>query len=147
MMRYLTRASAISLLAAVGCAVGADHAVETSLNESFQLRVGESALVQPENIEVSFVAVTSDSRCGKGETCIWAGDGVVQINVQVNGVDLGYHEVHSNEREGNAASFGEFNIRLVSLLPPAIAGTAIRQEEYVAVLRLARGFAGNDGVY
>lgn len=145
-MRKLSSASVISLLTAVGCAIGADNAVETSLDESFQLRVGESALVQPENIELNFLAVASDSRCGKGESCIWAGDGVVQISVQVNGVDLGQHEVHSNEREGSAASFGEFHVRLVSLLPPAVAGTTIRQDEYVAVLRIARGYAGNDGL-
>jgi len=146
-MRYLTAVSAISLLFAVGCAVATSNKIEVSLDESFQLKVGESALISPENIAVTFLAVTADSRCGKGETCIWAGDGVVQISVHLNGVDLGKYEVHSNPREGSAASFDKFNIRLVSLLPPADAGTVIAQDEYVAVLRVGRGFAGNDGVY
>lgn len=146
-IRYLSLVSAISLLLAVGCADGADDAIETMLDESFQLKVGESAVVLPENVKVTFLAVTSDSRCGKGETCVWAGDGVVQVSVQENGINLGQYEIHANEREGSTASFGDFNIHLISLLPPAVSGRVIQQDEYVAVMRIARGFAGNNGVF
>lgn len=147
MMRCVSVVSAFCLILAVGCAVATDQEIEASLDETFELAVGDSALISPENIAVTFLAVTADSRCGKGDTCVWAGDGVVQIRVQVNGIDQGKYEVHSNPREGSAASFDSFNIRLVSLLPQAVAGTVIAQDEYVAVLRIARGFAGNDGVH
>jgi len=67
--RFFTVA-ATGIFLAAACVVGADAVIETSLEANFQLHVGETAIVLPENIQVSLLAVSSDSRCGKGETCI-----------------------------------------------------------------------------
>lgn len=144
---HLYATAAISIVLAAGCANGADAPIETSLDAPFQIHIGESALVLPENIEVTLLEVYADSRCGKGETCVWAGDAALRVNVGIKGEESGQYELHTNEREGATASFGEYHIRLVELLPPAISGKTIPADEYVAVMRVARGFAENSGIY
>jgi hypothetical protein len=139
--------AAIGIALAAGCANGADAPIETSLDTDFQLHIGETAIILPENIEVSFLEVYADSRCGKGETCVWAGDAALRVNVRINGEESGQYELHSNEREGATASFGEYHIRLLELLPPAISGRAIPPDRYVAVLKIGQGFVGDKNIY
>jgi hypothetical protein len=125
----------------------ADNTVEATLEADFQLRVGQSALVSSENIAVEFTAVTSDSRCGKGEVCIWEGDATVRIWLQVNGGIREECELHTASREPDAANFGDYSIRLVALIPPPISGRVIEANEYVAKLRVIRGSFGEQNVY
>lgn len=139
-------ASAAVVFLATGCAVGVDASVDTSMDANFSLRIGETARVQAEQIEITFLAVTSDSRCGKGEVCVWAGDAELRIAARIRDKDFGEYTLHTNEREGSVASFGAFHVQLLALAPPAIAGRVIAPDEYVANLRIARGYAGNDGV-
>lgn len=138
---------ATSLMLTLGCTASADNTVDATLAIDFQLRVNQSARVSSENIAVGFTAVTSDSRCGKGEVCIWEGDATVRIWLQVNGGEKEERELHTASREPNAASFGGYSIRLVALFPPPISGRAIGPNEYVANLRLNRGYSGEEGVY
>jgi hypothetical protein len=138
---------ATGLMLTIGCTASADNTVEATLEIDFQLQVGQSARVSSENIAVGFTAVTSDSRCGKGEVCIWEGDATVRIWLQVNGGEKEERELHTASREPSAASFGGYSIRLVALFPPPISGRAIGPNEYVANLRLIRGSSGEQGVY
>jgi len=140
-------ASAVVVFLAAGCAVGAGRIVDASVGTDFSLRPGETARAPAEEIEISFLAVTSDSRCGKGDTCVWAGDAELQISVRIRGKNFGEYMLHTNERRGSVASFDTFHVRLLSLAPPAIAGKAIKPDEYVANLRIARGTGGNDAVF
>jgi len=138
---------AMGLMLTIGCTASADSTIETTLEMDFQLRVGQSAHVSSENIAVGFTAVTSDSRCGKGEVCVWEGDAAVRIWMQINGGEKEERELHTGSGEPNTASFGGYSIRLVALFPPPISGRAIVPNEYVASLRLTRGYAGENGVY
>lgn len=140
MMKPQICTTVMAIVLAAGCAVGADTRVEASLDANFTLRVGETARVSTEEIEITFLSVNSDSRCAKGETCIWEGDAELQISVSIRGKDFGEYTLHTNEREGWVASFGAFHVRLLSLSPAAI-------ERYVASMRVAKGYAGNDGIH
>ena len=145
-----TRSAALAIACTMlnaSCAASADTRTEAELDAQFRLTPGQSAFVLPEQIEVRFVSVTADSRCGKGETCVWEGDATVQVTVARNGADIGRFELHTAARMGNTASFDGYHVRLVALMPPAISGRAIAADQYVAVLQIARGYAGNDGLY
>jgi len=135
------------LMLAVGCTASAENTVDATLETDFQIRVGQSALVSSENITVGFTAVTSDSRCGKGEVCIWEGDAAVRVWLEVNGGQREERELHTASREANAANFGDYNVRLVALLPPPLSGRAIAANDYVATMRVMRGYAAVNGVY
>jgi len=138
---------AIVLMLAACCTASADNTVDATLDTDFQLRVGQSALVSGENITVGFTTVTSDSRCGKGEVCVWEGDATVRIWLQVNGGVKEERELHTASREPNAANFSDYSVRLVALFPPAISGRAIAADEYLATLLVVRGSSSGDVVY
>lgn len=145
-------AARLSLLASgliftIGCTASGENAIETSLEKDFQLRVGQSAFISPENIEIAFVTVTSDSRCGKGEVCIWEGDAIVRIQLQREGEETVELDLHTASRESDAVDFADHSIRLVAVFPPAVFGHVISPNEYVAVLRVVRGRSGEQNYY
>lgn len=137
---------ATGLLFIFGCTANGETAIDVSLESAFQLHVGQSARISAENIEITFVGVTADSRCGKGVTCIWEGDAVVRIRAQV-GAEKTEHELHTASRNANAADFANFSVGLVALYPAAIAERVIEPTAYIATLRVVRGMSGGKVVY
>jgi hypothetical protein len=55
-----------------------------ALNEEFRLLIGETAAITGEGLLIKFEAVTADSRCPQGVTCIWAGEAKCQTIVTLN---------------------------------------------------------------
>lgn len=46
---------------------------EVSIGQEFSLQIGESASIRGEELQISFLEVTEDSRCPKDVTCVWEG--------------------------------------------------------------------------
>jgi len=137
---------ATGIFLATGCVAGADNTITAEIGTEFQLRVGQSALVSAANIEIGFAAVAADSRCGKGEVCVWEGDAIVRIWLQRAGGAREEHELHTNSREANSAIYAGYSIRLVTLNPPSVSGRSIAPAEYVATLQVTRGLSGNENI-
>ena len=137
----------VGMVLATGCGASAENAIGTSLDEDFQLRIGQSTLVSTANVEVGFQAVTADSRCGTGETCIWEGDATVLIWLQLAGGAKEERELHTGSRMPTAVDFANFSIRLVALHPKAVSGRAIEPTAYVATMRVVRGISGGQVIY
>jgi len=55
--------------------------LKLGLDQEFTLNIGQTALIQAENMTIKFVEVTSDSRCPQGVTCIWEGE--VNCSVEI----------------------------------------------------------------
>ena len=119
------------------------EAKKVALAERFSLRVGESAVVEAEALELGFQGVPNDSRCPKGDKCIWEGDAAVQVWVRRASEAKEQRELHTSARGPADAGFKAWTIRLVALDPYPISGMAIRQADYVATLevdtRISRG--------
>jgi hypothetical protein len=139
-----------ALVVALACA-GADargsaEERRAALGESFPLRVGESAFIEAEALRIGFGSVPADSRCPKGETCIWEGDATVRIWVERGSGEKGMLDLHTSARGGRAAGWEDWSIRLLSLDPYPISGRTIRTEDYVATLEVTRGSAAEGEV-
>ena len=52
-----------------------------SLGSEFLLKVGHSAVIRGEDLEISFVDVSEDSRCARDVECIWEGRVVVLVEL------------------------------------------------------------------
>lgn len=50
-----------------------------SSEETFWLKVGESKTLAPENTQVGFQLVVTDSRCPREVTCVWEGRGDIRL--------------------------------------------------------------------
>lgn len=132
---------------ATACVADSDRPAEPSIDSELQLRLGESAVVHPGGIEVTFVTVQSDSRCGKGEQCVWEGDAVVVLRLASSTAGAEERLLHTATTESRSSFYDGHTVRLAALLPPPQAGRAIPPEEYVAVLHVARGKAAEDNYH
>lgn len=131
------------LILVCGCTASADNEVEALLDEDFQLRVGQSALIKSVEMEIGFEGITSDSRCGKGENCFTEGDAIVRIWMRQAGGSRDENVLHTESSLPSAVVFAGHTIRLVALDPPAIAGRDIEPTEYVATIRVVPGLSGD----
>lgn len=121
-----------------GCAVPAAPTPEGSSEASVRVRHGESVAVASGALEVSFDSVASDSRCPKGETCAWEGDGIVFLSVREPGRPPVRLELHTSARGPSDAGYEVWSIRLVALEPFPVTGRTIAAAEYVATLSVSR---------
>ena len=78
--RFLLSLSSImvTLFLLAGCSATPAAEVKASLGQEFTLPIGQTAVINGENLNIKFAAVTADSRCPKGVTCIWAGEAKCQ---------------------------------------------------------------------
>ncbi len=74
---------------AQGSAASPDQ-ISAALDNSFQLEIGQTALIEPQGPIVEFVEVVEDSRCPTGVACVWAGRARILIKVSSSGDVLGF---------------------------------------------------------
>jgi hypothetical protein len=143
-MAGLVRAVALTLLwSAGGNAEGSDEAGKVALEERFPLGVGQSTVVDGAALEIGFQAVTSDSRCPKGELCIWEGDATVCIWVQPAAGTKEEIVLHTSSQGPSVTDSGNWSIHLVALNPHPITGRSILQADYVVTLQVTSAPSGD----
>ncbi len=137
----------VGIAAFAGCgaappsAPGAARAEAAPVEQPSQRRLGagESVRVEAAGLEIAFTKVAADSRCPRGERCIWEGSATVHLDV--TGAD-GRRELvlHTSTGSGPvAAPYGAWWIRLVSLEPYPVSGGVIEARAYVATLQVDHG--------
>lgn len=130
-----------ALLAMVALAGGcASQATAAATAEySVRIQVGQRIDVEGGALEIVFEAVTSDSRCPKGETCVWEGDANVALVVSNGERPATRLELHTSAKGPSAAGYLDWSIRLVALEPYPVTGRTIPPADYVATLLVAHG--------
>jgi hypothetical protein len=106
-------------------------------DETFDLRVGNSANVGGQALTIAFRRVEGDSRCPMDAICVWTGDATAHLDVTVGRMAWTPVSVHTHV-EPRRAGFREFSIELVALTPYPRSDQPIRPEDYVAQLRVKR---------
>jgi hypothetical protein len=79
--------------------------------EEFELSLGEKSTIGRDNFSIEFVDVLEDSRCSSNVTCIWAGNGKVQLRFNTDDIQLNTY------LEPQEMNLDEVNISLLSLDP------------------------------
>ncbi|HWQ18798.1 MAG TPA: cupredoxin family copper-binding protein [Methanotrichaceae archaeon] len=110
--------------------------VSAKLGLPFQIRVGQTASIENEGIEVKFINVTGDSRCPSDVACIWAGQATVLVDVIKEGRDMGIFNLTSTTSSGGLAakSFDGYSVRLDKIEPYPKSSQKIELSDYVATL-------------
>jgi hypothetical protein len=96
-------------VALAGC--GRDGSAAT-LDEPIQLAPGEAALFAAEKLEVTFVRVSSDSRCPTDVSCFWAGEILVRLAVRGNGI-----QAERDLKEFQKIALDGYIVDLLEVLP------------------------------
>ena len=136
----------LGIVLTAGCAAGSSTPVRTSLGDDFKLHVGQSASIGTEGLEVGFESVSADSRCARGETCVWEGDAIVRVWLQGSGSTRQSLELHTASSAINNAGYDGYSIELVSLDPPATTGRSIEPTAYVATFKVTAGVVGGEAL-
>lgn len=140
-MRYTASVSAfVATLAWVaGSVAGSSEPKRAALGESFSLGVGESAQIESEGLQIGIEDVSADSRCPKGERCIWEGDATVRVWLQKAPGPKEAHELHTSSKEQGAVSCLGYGVKLLRLEPYPVSGKTIERGDYRATLEVTRG--------
>jgi hypothetical protein len=110
--------------------------VTAELDAQFQLKIGQTAFIEPENITIRMLNVTEDSRCPADVVCVWEGQVTVLLNVMYNEGELGDLDLTLRGGEGNLAvkTFEGYSIKLVQVDPYPFASQPTSLSDYVATL-------------
>lgn len=137
---------AVGIVFCAGCASSSAQPIRAGLGEAFELRVGQSAIVAAVALEVGFETVSTDSRCAKGESCVWEGDAIVRLWLQPRGGSRESVELHTASRSPGSATFDGYGISLIALGPVPVSGRTISPSEYVVTLKVTAGSAGGEAI-
>lgn len=107
------------------------------LGREFTLKIGEQVLIKEAGLRISFVKVGDDSRCPKGVTCIWAGNGKVVLKISRGGAKAAEFELNTN-LEPKQHRFEDYDIKLVGLNPYPQKDVKIERGQYAATLMVSR---------
>jgi hypothetical protein len=126
-------AGAMTTLAACGVSITTPtEPIVTVVGDTTFVQLPVETSVMVDAVSVHFDRVTEDSRCPFGVTCVWEGNGRIELTVS-DGVDtqaLGLNTSTPPTEE----DFGGFTIRLDQLDPYPQASRPTRPSSYVATI-------------
>jgi len=141
MPRSLAATALLLALAALACSsktrVGsptAARANSVTTDQEFELGPGQSALMGPEPLKITFEKVTADSRCPPEVQCVWEGDAVARVTAATGTQTPASYELHTNTGFATQVDHGAYRIRLTAVAPGPHAGVTIDPAAYVITL-------------
>jgi hypothetical protein len=136
----LAIAPVLALIISTACALaGSTPPQAIKLGANFSLKAGELAQVAGQPWRIGFDDVTADSRCPKGERCVWAGEATVRVWLQQGAGPKEMRELRTTSGPAHSTRIADHELRLVRLEPYPITGKTIAKQDYVVTLSLAAG--------
>ena len=112
--------------------------IETNLDSEFLLQFNQSAEIKSEDIIITFLNVTSDSRCPSDVTCVWQGQAGIELNVQKGEEESTVSLSIGGDSNPNESIFNSHLIQLVDLSPYPVSTKTIQPEEYTATIKITK---------
>lgn len=111
--------------------------IYTSLNTSFKLNINQTAIVEPDNIKITFLNVTEDSRCPEGTVCVWPGQvkALFLLELDQSHEDVFNLTLNSNETQSQKTIAG-YSVKLVNVDPYPGSLKTITDNEYAVTLSI-----------
>ena len=126
----------LSGVSVIGKEEGEGTRVDASLETEFQLKVGQTAVIQDEEFEIQFWNLPEDSRCPSDVICVW--EGQVRIVLRAGKTGDEKQQVEVTDRAGHPdlarARLEDYLIDLIALQPYPVSTETIALEDYVITL-------------
>jgi len=116
----------------------APMSIDTNLDSEFVLQVNQSAEIKSEDLKITFLNVTSDSRCPSDVTCIWQGQAGIELDVQKGEVESTVSLSIGGDSSPEESIFNSYLIQLVDLSPYPISTKNIQPEDYTATIKITK---------
>lgn len=119
---------------------------DRQLNKFFRLKVGQSVNIPSQNLTIAFADVTEDSRCPTDVQCVQAGQATARFELGWNVTGVGGASLTTlpgSILSEDSQMVGDYVVVMHSLRPyPAHAGEPIDEQDYVAIVMVAKPRAG-----
>ena len=125
------RIASLILLLLLNC-VHSQSKNEIQLNQEFDLKFHETALIPSERLSIQFQSLLQDSRCPTGEQCITQGD--ASIEIQLSQLDKPEILQLHTDSPPNESTYQEYRVKLTALNPYPRSGVKIDSSAYVATI-------------
>jgi hypothetical protein len=116
-----------------------ETSITASLGQAFDIKVGQVASISSQQLSLTFLSVSQDSRCPKGVNCVWEGNGKVNIQLTSQGQTSDTIELNTATSLPSEATYLSYKISLLDLQPYPLEGSTIQQAEYRATVRVSSG--------
>lgn len=104
--------------------------VSANIGEEFEIRSNHSAIIESENILISFLEVTEDSRCPVDATCVWQGQATVRLIWNQNGYEKDLLLIADQKNNDVLDDYLIYS----SLRPNTVSNQTIAPQQYVLTL-------------
>lgn len=113
-----------------------------TLDTEFEIKSQQHIEIPTENLTITFLEVSEDSRCPSDVTCVWAGKATLRLDVAKD-----QNKVITLSTDDNAVSmFDQYQIQLMDLKPYPISTTHINSEDYVVTIGVTKNKVIQDTV-
>jgi hypothetical protein len=110
---------------------------EAALNQKFKIGLGEDVVLKGEDLMMRFLSVLEDSRCPKGEQCITAGKGKIELRLKKLQKEPSTLELNTSS-ETQAATYEGYEVKIVALDPYPKMGGNIKRADYVLTVVVSK---------
>ena len=111
---------------------------EANLDSEFLLQFNQSLELKSENMKITFLNVTSDSRCPSDVTCVWQGKADIDVNLQKDDQNITVSLPIGGDSNQKKAVFNQYLIQLVDLSPYPVSTKNIQYDEYAAKINITK---------
>lgn len=114
--------------------------ISANLNNPFKLNINQTAIIGPENLRITFLNVTEDSRCPSDVQCVWEGQAKVQINVLQDNKDIMTFNLtkRAGHDESSVLNIDGYSITLEKIDPYPVSTKKIENSDYSIVLKVKK---------
>lgn len=88
----------IIVIVMIGAVLMMNRGKEVSINESFEIRINQTAVIKNENLKIRLLSIV-DNTCPKDAVCIRAGE--IEYNIKVNSKTIKLDNVNNKETTYN----------------------------------------------
>jgi len=122
---------------AVSCSDSSVKYTEAVINQEFNIKVGESAVLVDQGMVIKFKFVGDDSRCPTGAVCVWEGNATVILELKNSNLDTLTANLNTSI-EPKIVNFSNLIIELKSLTPYPKLNESINPNDYVTKLLIRK---------
>ena len=108
-----------------------------SLNQEFDVKIGQEVTIKGEGLKIGFASVAEDSRCPEGVNCIWAGNAKIALSLQKGKSKPAPVALNTGVEPGRHSYMG-YEVKLVGVRPYPKANTTTDKKSYVATLIVSK---------
>lgn len=91
--------------------------IQIEMDKSFDIRVGQSALLKREEMNIEFNGVIRDDRCPVEEECVWEGDAEIRIIASKTNKKPATLILHTSHKFTTETTYLGYMVKLVQLNP------------------------------